>query len=104
MSGFEEEAFARTQQINRRQPFYHGNQQSTKTSAKQETANKEQQKPESEERQGEKAFVPKQGGNANLLDMMFKNKEQSLILLLLVLLMDENTDPALLLALIYLLI
>ena len=38
------------------------------------------------------------------LDMLFKNKEQSLILLLLVLLMDENADPTLLLALVYLLI
>lgn len=104
MPSFEEEAFARAQQINRHQPFHHGSQQSVKPSAKQEQTNKEQSKQENEEQPSEKAFAPKQQGNANLLDMMFKNKEQSLILLLLVLLMDENTDPALLLALIYLLI
>jgi hypothetical protein len=38
-----------------------------------------------------------------LLNLMFKNKEQSLILLLVILLMEENTDPSVLLALMYLL-
>ena len=45
--------------------------------------------------------VPKK--DDGLLNLMFKNKEQSLILLLVILLMEENTDPSVLLALMYLL-
>lgn len=40
----------------------------------------------------------------NLVDMLLSNKEQSLILLLLVLLVGENSDPSLILALLYLLL
>jgi hypothetical protein len=40
----------------------------------------------------------------NMVDILLGNKEQSLILLLLVLLMNENSDPSLLLALMYLLL
>lgn len=38
------------------------------------------------------------------LDFLFRDKENAIILMMLVLLMDENTDPTLLLALVYLLI
>lgn len=40
----------------------------------------------------------------NLVDMLLGNKEQSLILLLLALLMGENSDPSIILALLYLLL
>lgn len=40
----------------------------------------------------------------SMLDLLLGNKEQSLILLLFVLLMDENCDPSILLALMYLLL
>ncbi len=43
-------------------------------------------------------------GQENLVDILLGNKEQSLILLLLVLLMGENSDPSIILALLYLLI
>ena len=38
-----------------------------------------------------------------LMDTLFKNKDNSLIMLLLLLLMDEKTDPSLLFSLLYLL-
>lgn len=100
MASFEEEAFARAQQMNRRQPFYHNNQQQNqKASPKQEQTQKPEPKPEPVENHEENIH-----NSSNLLGTLFKNKEQSLILLLLVLLMDENADPTLLLALVYLLI
>ncbi len=48
---------------------------------------------------------PKQPhGLTDGLGALFRDKEQSIILLLIVLLMDENCEPSLLLALMYLLI
>lgn len=100
MPSFEEEAFARAQQMNKRQPFYNGNQQQIqRTNQKQEQCEKPKQKSE----QAENCEKKPQNGSA-LLDGLFKNKEQSLILLLLVLLMDEHADSTLLLALVYLII
>lgn len=40
----------------------------------------------------------------NTFDLLLKNKDQSLIFMLVILLMSEDSDPSLLLALIYLLI
>ena len=40
----------------------------------------------------------------NGMELLFKDKEQSLIMLLLILLMNEDSDPSLMLALLYLLI
>lgn len=51
-----------------------------------------------------KTEITKQNKNTNFLDMLLGNKEQSLILLLLVLLMNEDCDPTVLLALLYLLL
>lgn len=51
------------------------------------------------------AYEPQLGNKQkNLVDMLLSNKEQSLILLLLVLLVGENSDPSLILALLYLLL
>ncbi|MGN1131115.1 MAG: hypothetical protein ACI4Q8_07150 [Ruminococcus sp.] len=52
----------------------------------------------------QKTEINKQNKNTNFLDMLLGNKEQSLILLLLVLLMNEDCDPTVLLALLYLLL
>ena len=79
MPSFEEEAFNRAQQMHRKPQF-----------------NREEPKSELPE-----PPVPKK--DDGLLNLMFKNKEQSLILLLVILLMEENTDPSVLLALMYLL-
>ena len=57
-----------------------------------------------QELQPEKAEVIQQDKSPNFLDTLLGNKEQSLILLLLVLLMNEDCDPSLLLALLYLLL
>ena len=77
MPSFEEEAFNRAQQMHRKPQF---------------------------NREAPRREVPKQPEKDDgLLNLMFKNKEQSLILLLVILLMEENTDPSVLLALMYLL-
>ena len=43
-------------------------------------------------------------GSPNLMDMIMKDKERSLIILLIILLSQENSNPGLILSLIYLLI
>lgn len=45
-----------------------------------------------------------QSKKENTLDLLLKDKDRSLIFLLIVLLMNENSDPALLMTLMYLLI
>ena len=74
MPGFEEEAFRRAQQISR---------------------------PRVVKERAETVREPEKTG---LIETLFKDKEKSVILALILLLSDENSDPSLLLALMYLLI
>lgn len=97
MPSFEEEAFTRAQQMNRRTPFYGGTQNTS-----QKNERKEEPKPKADANVTQLRETSTEN-TGSLLDIMFKNKEQSLILLLIVLLMDEKADSTLLLALIYLL-
>lgn len=102
MPSFEEEAFSRAQQMHRRTPYYR-EQAQKRDAPPAEKAEPVQQENKFENKENQK----NSGTNQNrqgLLDIMFQNKEQSLILLLIVLLMEENTEPSLLLALMYLLI
>lgn len=93
MPSFEEEAFNRAQQMHRKPQF---NREVPKREVPKPPEKQEEPKPEIS-----KPPAPKR--DDGLLNMMFKNKEQSLILLLVILLMEENTDPSVLLALMYLL-
>ena len=93
MPSFEEEAFNRAQQMHRKPQF---NREVPKREVQKPPEKQEEPKPEIPE-----PPVPKK--DDGLLNMIFKNKEQSLILLLVILLMEENTDPSVLLALMYLL-
>ncbi len=93
MPSFEEEAFNRAQQMHRKPQF---NREVPKREVPKPPEKQEEPKPEIPN-----PPVPK--NEDGLLNMMFKNKEQSLILLLVILLMEENTDPSVLLALMYLL-
>nr|WP_294371093.1 hypothetical protein [uncultured Ruminococcus sp.] len=93
MPSFEEEAFNRAQQMHRKPQF---NREVPKREVSKPPEKQEEPKPE----------IPKppvSKKDDGLLNLMFKNKEQSLILLLVILLMEENTDPSVLLALMYLL-
>ena len=74
MPGFEEEAFRRAQQISRPRVVK------------------------------ERAETVREPEKAGLIETLFKDKEKSVILALILLLSDENSDPSLLLALMYLLI
>lgn len=103
MPGFEEEAFARAQRISRSRP--------QKEREKNETHTKEPQEPLPQrhedgepENPPEKPLAVKNEKKQGLLDTLFKDKEKSIILALILLLGDENSDPSLLLALAYLLI
>lgn len=93
MPSFEEEAFNRAQQMHRKPQF-------NRESPKKEVP-KQPEKQEGSKSEIPNPPVPKK--DDGLLNLMFKNKEQSLILLLVILLMEENTDPSVLLALMYLL-
>ena len=88
MPSFEEEAFNRAQQMHRKPQF---NREAPRREVPKQPEKQELPEPP----------VPKK--DDGLLNLMFKNKEQSLILLLVILLMEENTDPSVLLALMYLL-
>ena len=94
LASFEEEALRRAQQLHSRprQPEREKSQKPTASKAE-ETA----EKPES------MAEIKPQTQQKNLVDFLLADKEQSLILLLLILLSGEKADPSLLLALMYLL-
>lgn len=109
MPGFEEEAFRRAQQISRPRVV----------KERAETVREpEKPKPKPEVKEEQKAELPNTNINnsekeiksnpkpekAGLIETLFKDKEKSVILALILLLSDENSDPSLLLALMYLLI
>ena len=92
MPSFEEEAFARAAQLHRRDDR-------RKPPPKPEPP---KPKPESEpEPPKEPEPLPEKA--PNLMETLFADKDKSLILLLLMLLMDGESDPSLLFALTYLL-
>ena len=93
MPSFEEEAFNRAQQMHRKPQF-------NREAPRREVP---KQREKEEEPMCDIREPPVQNKVDGLLNLMFKNKEQSLILLLVILLMEENTDPSVLLALMYLL-
>lgn len=107
MPSFEEDAFARAQQMHRRRPQ---NQSQVNNNTQPNNPPKPQKPPATEQKEEPvpqiqasvpTAVTPK---SDNILNALFKDKDQSIILLLIVLLMEENSNPTLLIALIYLLI
>ena len=106
MPNFEEEAFARAQQMHRRNSFHNENSKKPvqQKEEKREVHQNVEEKCEEKLEQKPLNCVPQNSkSNENLIDALFKNKDQSIILLLIILLMDEKNDPVLLLALIYIL-
>ncbi len=100
MPGFEEEAFLRAQQMHRRG----GSERRTE---RQNEAEPRQQKTAGQENASKPAAPPaKAAGSANrtAFEGIFRDKDKSLIILLIILLMDEKNDPSLLLSLMYLLL
>jgi hypothetical protein len=89
------DAMKRSSQMHGYMPNSHQRQQPEKREEKTSPQKPIQQK---------KACEEKVEIKEKALEALLKNKEQSLILLLIVLLMNENADPGLLLALMYLLI
>ncbi len=84
-------------------------QQMNSYSASPGKSNKQNRPPQApqdvpQEKNTSKTEITTHNKSSNFLDMLLKNKEQSLILLLLVLLMNEDCDPTVLLALLYLLL
>ncbi len=95
MPSFEEEAFERARKLSHSRPG--GN-----------PPHSEPPKPAPPKSEPPKPAPPAPAKEAppkapQLMDALFKNKDNSLIMLLLLLLMDEKTDPSLLFSLLYLL-
>lgn len=103
MPSFEEDAFSRAQQMHSKTPYY-SNNQNNQQNRNHEHEKYEKEKPQKPPQKPEVPVKMPQHKQENLLDTMFKNKDQSLILLLIILLMEENAEPTILLALMYLLI
>ncbi len=101
MPGFEEEAFQRAQRISRPRT------QREKTETPPAMPKREKPEPKEEQTQDDNSEKelnsqhqqPKPG----LLEALFKDKEKSIILALILLLSEDGNDPSLLLALAYLL-
>lgn len=110
MPSFEEDAFARAQQMHRKRPQnrsqVNNNTQPDNPPPKPQeppvTEQKEVQIPTAQAQTSVPVSAPVKSDS--FLNALFKDKDQSIILLLIVLLMEENSNPTLLIALIYLLI
>lgn len=99
MPGFEEEAFQRAQRMSRPRP------QSEKQKAPPEPKKPEPEISEASNNNSEKEIKPEAPPpEKGLIETLFKDKEKSIILALILLLSDTNNDPSMLLALAYLLI
>ena len=97
MPSFEEEAFERARQMS------HNRRAAKPAPPPSETAPPvEPQKPQPVEPQ--KPMAKPMPKPPDLMETLFRNKENSLIMMLLLLLMDENSDPTLIFALVYLLL
>lgn len=97
MPSFEEEALARARQMKLKQ-------ERRPPPVQPESEPKPEQKPEPKpepKHEPPKPAPKKQGG---VLELFFRDRERSLLMTLLLLLMDENSDPGLLLALVYMLL
>lgn len=107
MPSFEDDAFARAQQMHRRRA--QNQSQTNFNTPTVNTAARPQEMPTAEQKEtsdirSEPAVSHTPEKNDSFINVLFKDKDQSIILLLIVLLMEENSNPTLLLALIYLLI
>ena len=99
MPGFEEEAFQRAQRMSRPRP------QNEKREAPPEPKKPEPEIPDAPDDNSKEEIKPKASpSETGLIEALFKDKEKSIILALILLLGDESGDPSLLLALAYLLI
>lgn len=92
--------------MHRRRP--QNQSQTNKNTPASNSAAKQQETPNAEQKedtdfQSEPTVRTAAVKSDSFLNELFKNKDQSIILLLIVLLMEENSNPTLMLALIYLL-
>ena len=95
MPSFEEEALRRARQLNNSRP----QQKKAEAAVSQSAKNTEQEQKPCENQEKEQTHRKGQG----VMDVLMSDKEQSLILLLILLLSGEHADPTLLLALMYIL-
>ena len=99
MPSFEEEAFERARQMS------HNRRAAKPAPPPAEPAPPiEPQKPQPQPVEPQKPMAKPMPKPPDLMETLFRNKENSLIMMLLLLLMDENSDPTLIFALVYLLL
>lgn len=107
MPSFEEEAFERARKMshNRRQNSApHREEPPAKEPPKPAPSEKTEKSEKSEKSEKPKPAPIKPPAVPNMLETLFQNRENSLILMLLLLLMDEKNDPSLIFSLMYLLL
>ena len=96
MPSFEEEAFERARKMSRGRRAPKGEKPKNPDPEKSE-------KPPAPKPEAPQVSVMPQKPAPNMLETLFKDKETSLILMLLLLLTDEKNDPTLIFSLMYLL-
>lgn len=101
MPSFEEEAFERARKMSHSRRAPH-EEKPPKPAHEQPAAPKAEQ-PAAPKAEKPAVSVMPQKPAPNMLETLFKDKETSLILMLLLLLMDEKNDPTLIFSLMYLL-
>ncbi len=101
MSSFEEEAFERARNLSRSRHGGSVPREEKKPEPKPSAPPKPE--PPKPEPTAAAAVPPLKKPEPNLIETLFRNKENSLIMMLLFLLMDEQSDPTLIFTLMYLL-
>lgn len=99
MAGFEEEAFERARRMTHSRPGGTPH----KEERREEPPKPKPEPPKPPPKPAPPPEPPKPPKPPNVLETLFRDKEKSLILMLLMLLMDEEADPTLLFTLMYLL-
>ena len=104
MPSFEEEAFERARKMSRgrRAPNEEKPKKPAPEKSEKPAAVKAEQPAAPKAEKPQVSVVPQKPA-PNMLETLFKDKETSLILMLLLLLMDEKNDPTLIFSLMYLL-
>lgn len=103
MPGFEEEALERARKMSQNRRSAPPRQEPQREEPKKPEPPPKPVEPQNEPPVPHKPKPPAEPPKPNMLEALLKDKETSLILTLLLLLMDEKNDPSLLFALMYML-
>ena len=103
MPSFEEEAFERARKMSHGRRASPPHEEKPKKPDPEQPVAVKEEKPSAPKAEKPQVSVMPQKPAPNMLETLFKDKETSLILILLLLLMDEKNDPTLIFSLMYIL-